>query len=1083
MRIKTIHMETTIYQLILFISLPMFGWGQQQDKKAEEIRGTVLSAETLQPLPGATISIEGSKSEVLADARGSFFLSAPQGTKIKISFIGYQGSEILVDSVRNKMLTVYLQPNNLSLKEVVVSTGYQQIARQKTTGSFEKIKSELFTRNVSTDVLTRLEGLITGLNVDKRTGNNSISIRGLSTIYANSQPLIILNDFPYDGDISNINPNDVEDITILKDASAASIWGARAGNGVIVITTKSGKDGQVPAVDFSSAFTKGEKPDIFYLPRISSADFIDNEVSLFNRGFYSSMENAYDHPVLSPVVELLIKQRDGVISEEERDGLIETMKQNDVRNDFQKYWYKTAQNQQYSVNLKGGAEKVRYYFSAGYDKNVSSLSSRYNRFTVSSANSFYPLKPLEITTRLNYTRADNVYGRDDYLSVSSGNGISLYPYAQIADEQGIPLSVFRDYRQVFKETAELNGFLNWDYFPFSEAGLIKNTSRLNDVLFNIGAGYKLPGGLAINLKYQLEQSSGEGRVLYDRNSYYTRSLINQYTQQSGQNTITRPIPEGGVLNLSNAKTVSHSFRSQVDYNRDWRRHSVSALAGYELKDLRNTQHTSNRYGFNDDVLTSVPVDYSGFFPLSGYSYYVSATIPDNTNFLEQINRFVSLFSNIAYTYNGRYTISASVRKDASNLFGVNTNQKAVPLYSTGMAWELSKENFYRFSFLPYLKIRATYGYNGNIDNSLSAFTTIAFYSGANLTNRQYAAVRNPPNPNLIWEKTAVTNIGIDFSSLNNIVSGSLDYYHKSGKDLIGYGEIDPTSGYKNPTNPTFPNSFKGNVAAMKGNGIDFTLHTQNLNRAFKWVTDLQASWSVNRISKYMIESEQGSNFINSGLGIAPLKGKPVYSVLSYKWNGLDPENGNPLGSINGEISSDYSTIISGSSVDDLVYSGPALPPYFGSLRNTFSFKGFSLSANILYKFGHYFRRNSISYSALYNNWNGHGDYGSRWQEQGDELFTNVPSAIYPADPRRDEFYLNSEILIEKADFVRLKDVSFSYSLSKKMLRKLHLKSVQLYTYADNLAILWRANRHNIDPDFGTAIPAPRTISIGLRAGL
>lgn len=687
-------MKTTIYHLLVFSFLPLLCFSRQREKSSVSLRGSVFSAETLLPLKGATVHVKGGNISAISDSDGQFFISLPSGEgTLLISYIGYQNKEISVDSLTGAKSRIYLSIAEASLKEVVISTGYQQIAKQKVTGSYERIGTELFSRTVSTDVLSRLEGIVTGLNVDKRTGNNSISIRGLSTIYASTQPLVVLNDFPYDGDINNINPNDIESISILKDASAASIWGARAGNGVIVISTKKGRFSQKPLIDVNSNISIAEKPDIFALPRISSSDFIDAEMDLFNKGFYTSMESSYDHPVLSPVVELLIKQRDGLISEADATRQINALKEMDVRNDFHKYWYKPSLNQQYSFNIKGGEENIRYYFSAGYDNNTSSLSNKYDRFTLSSSNSFYPLKGLEITAGLNYTLANNRYGRGDYTSVSSGTGVSLYPYAQLADEYGNPTAVLKDYRQVFKEESEQKGFLNWDYYPLQESNLTDNTSKLNDALFNTGLKYQFLKGLSVNLKYQYEQSSNEGRVLYNKNSYYTRNLINQYTQQTEAEEITRPIPEGDILNLSDGKTVSHSFRAQLDFNKDWNKHSLSAIAGYELKDLKNIQHTSNRYGYSDDVLTSIPVDYSGFYALSNYSYYLSATIPDNVSYMDRLTRFVSFFSNAAYTYDRRYTLSASARKDGSNLFGVNTNQKAVPLYSAGVAWEVSNERF------------------------------------------------------------------------------------------------------------------------------------------------------------------------------------------------------------------------------------------------------------------------------------------------------------------------------------------------------------------------------------------------------
>lgn len=237
------------------------------------------------------------------------------------------------------------------------TTGYQNLPRERATGSFSRVDSSLLQRRISTDVLGRLEDNVPGLafNRSAMAGgvNNPISIRGRSTLFANANPLILLDNFPYEGDVSAINPNDVESVTVLKDAAAASIWGARAGNGVIVITTRKGKRNQAPTVSLTSNITISDKPDLYAQPRISTADHIELEKTLFARNFFSSDETSANHPALSPVTELLIAQRDGHLSAAQAQQQIEALKGRDLRDDYSRYLYRKSVNQQYALQVNG----------------------------------------------------------------------------------------------------------------------------------------------------------------------------------------------------------------------------------------------------------------------------------------------------------------------------------------------------------------------------------------------------------------------------------------------------------------------------------------------------------------------------------------------------------------------------------------------------------------------------------------------------------------------------------------------------------------------------------------------------------
>jgi len=561
--------------------------------------------------------------------------------------------------------------------------------------------------------------------------------------------------------------------------------------------------------------------------------------------------------------------------------------------------------------------------------------------------------------------------------------------------------------------------------------------------------------LTFLVQYQYEKQKLESKTLHDQDGYYTRDYINRFTQlnrTTGQ--IKYIVPLGGIIDQSFSKMEAQNLRGQIDYHQVFKDHEISILVGSEIRNIENSSTSDRIYGYDDNVLTYGNVDYVNSYPtmIPGYNQY----IPDGIGISATTNRFVSVFANGAYTYRQRYILSASARRDASNLFGVNTNDKWTPLWSVGGAWLINKEKFWNSNTINYLKLRTTYGFSGNVDQSRSAVTTLKYFSGERYTNYKSAGVTQLSNPDLRWEKTAMWNIGIDFGLESDILSGSIEYYQKKGTDLFGDSPLDWTSAGSD--------RIIKNVADMAGNGWDFNLSSTLINKAIKWRINTKTSIVHTKVTKYFNSGVLSSSFINSGGSINPIVGKPVYSILSYQWAGLDHETGDPLGYLNGEISSDYSAI-SNQNYNQLVYGGSATPTLFGNLINAFSYKNISITANIGYKFGHYYRKPSLNYYDLFYNKIGNIDYTKRWQQPGDETKTNVPSMVYPDVSMRDNIYNTSEILVEKADNIRFQYLSIGYQIARTNHPNLPFKAINFTAFINNIGILWRAGDKTIDPDF------------------
>lgn len=1072
-------MQLVYKKLATLLMLIVFGytaWAQNQIS----ISGKVISINN-QPISGVSLAIKESAIVSQTDIMGSFNLKVNLPATLILSCMGYESKQIDLTKKSQLPLLIELSESNNALQEVTVSTGYQKIPKERATGSFAQLDNKDFNRRVGADVLSRLDGTVSGLTFNNSSTNTTdISIRGMSTIFSNTQPLIVVDNFPYDGDMRNLNPNDVESVTVLKDAAAASIWGARAGNGVIVITTKKGTVNRLIKVSFTGNFTLGERPDLFYNPNfLNAADYINVERFLYDKKFYtSSINNTRSNPVLSPVVELLIKQAanpaDASIEQE-----IKNLSKYDYRTDMEKYFYRKSAAQQYAVSLSGGNEGSQYYFSLGYDQNVSNLVRNSNsRFSMKTSYSFKPAKNLEIQTAINFGNSKLInnnlgFGLNPSLNaISSSVNKNLYPYARLADENGSPLAIAKDFRYSWVTAPEQGQLLDWQYRPLEELKLADQSTKAQEILVNLGANYQISEDFTAEIKYQLEQAVNNDRNYQSIDSYAARSIINRYSVVTN-GLVKRNLPYGGILNEAGSHIRGNILRTQLNYNKQIAAdHQLTALAGAEVKELLTSGQKSTLYGYDEEHATTSKIDYKTLFPLY-MPTGATLAIPFNDSRGEFANRYISYYANTAYTYLNRYTLSASARNDASNLFGVKTNQQSVPLWSTGLSWNISREPFYTIKFLPDLKLRATYGYSGNVDQTTTAYLT-ARYSNNPLTGVQDATITNPENPDLKWERIRQFNIGLDFTSANSIISGSIEYYHKKGFDLIADAALPPSSGVT---------TFRGNVANTIGHGFDFILNNQVKIGQFNWLNSILFSYVTDKVTSYNVKPNI-SYLIAFGDGrkttyIFPVSGRPVYSFYSYRYAGLD-KNGNPQGYLNGQVSNDYSAITGNTPIEELIYGGPARPTWFGTYRPTIQYKQFSLSASFLFKLGYYFRKSALDYDALFNYWTGNKDFSLRWQHAGDENHTSVPAMVYPNIPNRDFYYQYNDGLVLKADNIRLQDLQFNYSLPLSKNSKGPFKQFQVYVYCNNLGILWRANKENLDPDV-LVMPNPKTYSLGVKA--
>lgn len=879
------------------------------------LTGKVVDAASLEPVAGASVASPSTKTVVLTDAAGNFSLRISDNAAVlTISSASYTAAN--VSARAGEPLTIRLQSRETVLDEVSLYTGYQKIPKERATGAFSAASAKQLSTQITTNIIDRLPAIVSGVTVDNGTGDRPVlMVRGLSTINGPRAPLVVLDDFPYEGDLSNINPEIVESVTVLKDAAASSIWGARAANGVIVINTKKGRFSRPLSVQLTMNTTLAGRPDLDYLRQMSSSDFIDVEQVLFARGFYNNDITSPLRPVLTPVVDILNREKNGFLTAAQATAEIDRLRTIDVRDQYRRYMYQPLQNQQYALNLSGGSQNSSWQAGFGMDDNTGNLNEKFKRMSARLHNSWKPAERLTVSTGITFTDSKSRSGKSGYGSISM-TGNWRVPYMEFANQAGEPIPLFMVYNQRYKEGLASSGLLDWNFYPLTDWQHNTTVARSTEILLNTGLEFRIVKGLTAEGRYGYQRTYQNTDHLADIDSYEARDFVNRFAQLKPDGSVQFIVPKGGILDRSKINTSVNNLRGQLNYAYSGGAHSVSALAGAESRVASIAYDDNRHYGYDPEMQRSGTVDFTKQYPtfVTGSPEFIL-----NGQFMKtRNNRFVSLYGNAAYTYLNKYTVSGSARRDASNLFGLHTNDQWNPFWSAGLSWKISAEKFYPLGWLPDLKLRSSYGFNGNIDPSMVAATTIVYDAAlSTYTGTGTARIDNFFNPNLRWETSRTLNIALDFSALDNRISGSVDFFTKKGSNLFGTAPLDYTTGIR---------TLLMNVAGMKGTGVDIVLKSENIRRpSWGWTTKLNFSTYRDEVTEYYLQNTFANGFVSANGRSVPVSGTPglpVYGIFAYKWAGLNPETGNPRGYLNGEISENYAAITgSEKGIEDLQYFG------------------------------------------------------------------------------------------------------------------------------------------------------------------
>jgi TonB-linked SusC/RagA family outer membrane protein len=1000
-----------------------------------------------------------------SDGDGYFRFQVDVKTTLTISGNDVEKTEFVVKHLGKCDIPVKEKPKPYQIYEQAF-TGYQPLLKKTTPSSAFVTNAEVLENRTSQSVIERLEGIVPGLllTTNRIAGVNQprdFIFTGRTTLVANANPLVIVDNFPYENNLPLVNPDDIEDISFLKDASAAAIWGARAANGVMVIRTKSAKNIPRLRVSFNDYISIGAKPDLFYADQLSSADRIFIDTTLHRVNYFDPLQKNKSRPALSPVVEALYNKS---LTDDDRKTLFATWGNQDNRYDQEKYFYRRSFSHHFSTQVATGSKWNALYFSLGYDKtNPEIKMGEETRKTLLLNNRLFLLPGLEMTQSVSFSEQTR-YNTDGIPEIP-------VPYGTLADLNGNAIAFPWLHRFGYIDTVGKGKLLDWKYYPLTEFQLRNKTITGRDIRLQASVKYNNFGkqlkGLEATLYVQQQYATRTSKEIHDKSSFYTRDLVNTISQLTPSG-VTRPIPWGDIADVLTTRYNTFNVRFKVSYSKNWDYvGKLDLMAGRDVMTTRGDSSLSRVYNYNEKNGSGQnALDYNRPYPILYYPL-TTKKIPYINIEQSEASYYYSTYFNGSFQYKGKYSLAVNGRIDESNLFGNGINGKQQPLLSAGAAWLLHEEPFFPFQKIPYLKLRASYGVMGNPMYNGNAIQTFS-YTGFNANGDAVASFNNPSIRQFSWEKARTLNLGLNIRTANDRIEASVDWYQKKAKNLISWRRVDPTTG----------NDFLvSNNGAMTSRNIDLVVETKNINRMLRWNSSFLLTHQKDHVIRTGDTLQQAWVYCDADY-LTTVPGKPLYGIYSFPFTGLDTA-GNPVGKNN---SKDYNTMLTTNGYDSLTYHGRSTPSLFGSFTNNLYWKQFGLSVTLLYKFNYYFRRNSVRYVDIFNGSSkGSADFNQRWQK-GNENNTTVPSMPVTAKPdvMRDFFYTYSSALIERGDHIRLQNIHLTYDLGRKTVNKLYLRTGNFYFNWSNVGILWRANKHQLDPDKLTGYPQPAIFTIGFK---
>ena len=1088
--------------------LLLFCWPANISAQSGQVMtGQVIDVDDL-PMPGVVVQNLTTKAHAVTDNDGRFSLPCKSSDdKISISCIGKRTIE--THAVLGKSVTFKMEDDELMLENIVV-TGYQTIKRTNATGAFGVVDNKKLIQQSHKDLLSSLEGQVAGLRfeINPNTGESSPVLRGVGTFSndVGTQPLIVIDNIPTSMTLDEINPYDVESVTVLKDAAASSIYGALAANGVIVITTKQGKDNGVK-VNVNADWFISTKPNFKSMHYANTSDLIDFQTQMYQAAIEKAggVDNYFTSTAYyNPLYQLYRDQHDGVITESEVNSTLSKWRNNNYYDQFRDRMWRNEITQRYNVSFTNRSTHSNQYASFNFQRNN-------NRMINDTGNSFglYFKSSFDVKEWLTLNAGIDMRITRSTSPETTFTQESFFPYTSIVDEAGNPIvmpygSIGNYASSAVNGTEARKYFDNAAFMPFDFSPLAileENMERSRRVRIRpfVSADFKILDLVKYSFLYQYEWTDYKRQLLSDRDSYIMRMTHNAMVDA----TNACHLPDGARYSQFASSSMRYTLRNQLSFDKSFGGvHTFNAATGLEFRES-HTPPVINEliYGYNPRSLTGSQMDWETMSTAGVESMMVGRTVKlsgPSVSKTDVKHRYASYYITANYTYKHKYNASASIRWDEADLFGLDTREQKKPLWSVGAGWTISEESFMKStsSWLNYLKLRASYGVNGNVDQSSTTYFVAKYKKistslqplGQGLTYLDYDG-DDLPNPKLRWEKTATTNIGLDFRLFNNILSGNLEFYNRHGSDLLVRRFMDSTLGTDSRVvnngeirNRGFEISLTGNFINTKDWGFSATLtHAINKNKVL--AVDEDPNWIA---SNYITAP---SNYFKKGTSFNTLWAYRLGRIVNGYPVILDSE-GNEMVEFdsNGKVSKlTHASTLKGT--DALVNMGTVTPTYNGSLNLNFHYKNVELNAMFVYAGGHKLRLDvadldesgyTMRSTHILDRWTAGNTDGVRMYLDMDDNARQYSSDFA-------SWWKYSDRQVKDADYLKLRSINVAYNMTEKICKTLHLNSMRLSLQVNNL-FCWSKVGKNIDPEsYGLGsgsrmVNLPRTFSIGLSMG-
>lgn len=1084
----------------------------------KKVKGIVVDKNGV-GLPGSTIKVVGKGTGVSTNVKGEFEIEVPAASKqIEVSFIGFIAQVISVD--KSSSISVTLQEATQNIDEVVV-TGYQRVDRKLFTGSSVKVNASEAKIDGVTDVGRMLEGRAAGVAVQNVSGTfgaaPKIRVRGNVSIYGDSKPLwvvdgVVLEDVvsvsPDDlssGDavtlissaVAGLNADDIDNFQILKDASATALYGARAMNGVIVVTTKKGHKGKT-VVSYNGNFTVQMKPSYDSYNIMNSKDQMSVYRELDRKGWlnHSSISRSSDGGVYAKMYDLINtydpKTGFGLANTPEARAAF-LQKYEMANTDWFGMLFKNSLTQEHSVSISSGNEKSQYYVSTSFfNDNGWTIADNVKRYTgnfkgtfnlsdrltasVSSSGSYREQQAPGTLKRVQ-NAVEGTYERDfdiNPYSYSLNTSRTLRAY----DDNGnyeyfrrnlAPFNIIQELEKNkldvkmldYKMQADLS-FKIADWLQYDFVGSMRwvQSSREHSIKegSNLAEAYRAAGSATIR----------------DQNQF----LYRDPDYPEGEKVVV--LPSGGFYNKDENKLTNYYIRNTFTINKKFNDiHMVNVLMGQEVRYADRQTSFLNGYGYQFNKGGVPFVDYRLMKQMieGGFDYYGMGW---------EYDRFTASFVNAGYSYKSKYTLNGTLRVDGSNQLGKARKSRWLTTWNVSGSWNVHSEEFAKsFTNINRLTLRAGYSMNANMGPARNS--TAILMNG--ITDRPYTSekesgiyIQDFENSLLTWEKQHELNLGVDIALFDNRLSASFDAYRRDGFDLLGNIDVSGIGGSSRKF---------ANYASSRSQGFDFSIGGRVFQRDnFSWNSNLTFAYNTTEVVN--LKSQTSINTLTRAEG-GPQEGFPIRGLYSLQFAGLD-NSGVPT-FINEEGVRDYGVLVQSIKTGYLKYDGPVDPTVTGGFSNTFKYKSFTVNAFVSFQYGNKIRLNPV-FKATYSDIDAlPKEFNDRWVLPGDEAFTTIPSIMSRSEYKRInstnlypyQNYNISDQRVADGGFARLKNISVSYDLPKSFIVKAGLTTASVKIAAINPWLIYSDSKLNgQDPEFfgagGVAMPVPKQLTFTVKLG-